>query len=220
MQEYLCPSEIIDFDNRIVCSFVEKATEKAHTPKDKVLALYLKVRDYILYDPYTDFKNQEVFKASYTIEQRRNFCIPKAIALVAGARYLGIPARLGFADVKNHLASDKLIELMKTNVFAFHGYAELFMNEKWVKATPTFNRHLCKMFRVRPLEFDGAEDSVFHEFSTDGEKHMEYLHDHGRFTEMPFDLMHKVMKEHYPHWYTDGIIDNVDELAKADEIYQ
>ena len=51
--------------------------------------------------------------------------------LAAAARVLGVPARLGFADVRNHLTSPRLREMMNTDVFAYHGYTELLIDGRW-----------------------------------------------------------------------------------------
>ena len=64
---------------------------------------------------------------------------------------------------------------MGTDLFVYHGYTDLCLDGKWVKATPAFNLALCTRFRVKPLEFDGRDDSIFHPFDEDDRRHMEYL---------------------------------------------
>ena len=123
--------------------------------------------------------------------------------MASAARVIGVPSRLGFADVKNHLATDKVLEKMKTDLFVFHGYTELFINNKWVKATPAFNKELCKKFNVKPLDFDGENDSVFQEYTESGDKYMDYLVDYGFFIDMPFELLIKSFKKAYPLWYSE-----------------
>ncbi|MFX5622752.1 transglutaminase, partial [Acinetobacter baumannii] len=83
----------------------------------------------------------------------------KAILLAACARHCRIPARIGLADVRNHLATPRLLEALRSEVVAMHGYTELYREGRWVKATPAFNRALCCAFDVAPLEFDGVADS-------------------------------------------------------------
>jgi len=96
-------------------------------------------------------------------------------------------ARPGYADVVNHMATPKMLEAMGTEVFAWHSYTELFLNNKWVKATPAFNKSMCDKFHLKPLDFDGETDSLFHEFDQNGNKHMEYLTDRGTFQDVPFE---------------------------------
>src|SRR5574341_322846 len=64
----------------------------------------------------------------------------------AVARVVGIPARVGYADVRNHLSTPKLRELVGGDLFVWHGYAELHLEGRWVKATPAFNLTLCERF--------------------------------------------------------------------------
>jgi len=126
------------------------------------------------------------------------FCIAKAVVLAAGARACGIPARLGFADVRNHLTTERLRSQMGTDVFAFHGFTELHLDGRWVKATPTFNQSLCDRFGVKPLQFDGQTDSVLHPFDSAGQRHMEYIRDRGTHIDVPIDEIRAVFAEHYP----------------------
>ncbi len=134
----------------------------------------------------------------------------KSILLSACARNLDIPARLGFADVKNHLNTKKLREAMGTDVFIYHGYAELFLEGKWVKATPAFNLDLCKNFNVKPLEFDGREDSIFHPLDQTGNKHMEYLKDRGTFADLPLPDIIEESKKWYPQFFENITLGKVE----------
>jgi len=116
----------------------------------------------------------------------------------AFARNRGIPTRLGYADVRNHLTSDKLREGMGTDLFVYHGYTELFLEGRWLKATPTFNRELCERFDVTALEFDGASDALMQEFDGRGRRHMEYVRYHGIFNDFPYEDMVAAWYEAYP----------------------
>lgn len=198
---YLSSTETIDADHAEVRRFAAEAAQGKSTPREKAVAIYYAVRDGIFYDPFIKVFSRDIFKASECLSARRSFCIPKAILLAAAARAEGIPSRLGFADVTNHLSSEKLRQEMGTDVFAFHGYTELYLDGKWVKATPAFNARLCRFYKIQPLEFDGVGDSIFHPFSADGKKHMEYLRDHGTFADMPFEKMIQTFKEYYPQWF-------------------
>lgn len=174
---------------------------KGATPLEKAVSLYYAVRDGIRYNPFLDFSKSSAFRASEVLAKGEGFCVGKAALLAACARAEGIPARVGLADVKNHLTTPRLMEKMGTDLFVYHGYAELFLEGKWVKATPAFNRALCEKFRVKPLEFDGREDSVFHEFDEDNRRHMEYLRDHGTFDDIPVERIQQAFREVYPSFY-------------------
>jgi len=201
---YLRPTWTIDSDHPEVIAYAHKITQGLTAPREKAVALYYAVRDLVMYDMVVENFNRAIFKASSCLHARRTFCIPKAVLLAACARVVGIPSRLGFADVTNHLATPKMLEMLGGDYFAFHGYTELFLDGKWVKATPAFNERLCRFFKIKPLDFDGRSDSVFHEFSADGKKHMEYLYDHGTFADMPYELMIATFRKHYPHWFAAG----------------
>ena len=168
------------------------------------MALYYAVRDEIRYNPFLDFSKDETFQASRCITAGEGFCIGKAALLAACARADGIPARVGFADVKNHLTTPALRERMGSDLFVYHGYAELLLEGKWVKATPAFNIELCRRFRVKPLEFDGRADSIFHPFDEEERRHMEYLRDRGCHADVPVAEIMQAFRETYPVLYKLG----------------
>ena len=147
--------------------------------------LYLAVRDGIRYDPYAPFHLPQHYQASQVIRRGKQFCIPKAVLLCALARVYGIPSRLGFANVKNHLATRQLLEYLGANLFVYHGFVELFLEGRWVKATPAFNRELCQRHRVAPLEFNGREDSLFQPYNAENQRCMEYVEFIGIYAEVP-----------------------------------
>ncbi len=194
---YLTPGEYADSDHPAVVEFAQRVVGNATATLQKAVSLYYAVRDDFLYDPYHFDTSKKGLKASHVIEVGRGFCVPKATLLVAAARAVGIPARLRFADVRNHLTSTRLFEMMGTDLFVFHGYVELWIHECWVKATPTFNRSLCEKAGIRPLDFDGQVDSVFHEFNVSGRRHMEYLRDRGTYFDLPRDELLVSWRENY-----------------------
>ncbi|WP_299976891.1 transglutaminase family protein [Desulfobacula sp.] len=203
MEEYLNPTYYIDSDHPKVVEFARQNSESGVSKTEKAIQLYYAVRDSIRYNPYSIEPLKESMKASSVLNKGYGYCVAKAVLLAACARSQQIPARLGFADVKNHLNTKRLEELMGTDVFVYHGYTELFLNNKWVKATPAFNLTLCNNFNVRPLEFDGTKDSIFHPFDKSGNKHMEYVKDHGTFADLPWDKALAEMIKCYPVYFED-----------------
>ena len=186
--EHLEPTAFIDSRHPAVAEFAAAAVGVAADPHERISRLFLAVRDGIRYDPYTATDDPDDYVASNVIGRTGAYCIPKSVVLVAGARSIGIPARLGFADVRNHLQSDRLRELMGgSDVFAYHGYAELHVDGEWRKATSAFNASLCSRFGVPPLEFDGTEDAMLHQFTGDGDRYMEYVRERGSYTDLPLD---------------------------------
>lgn len=198
MNNYLQATDFIDSDNSEVISFAQQAIGKTTDPKEQAIKLYYAVRDEFRYDPYRIQFTPNGLKASAVIKQGYGYCVSKAVLLAAAGRAVGIPTRLGFADVKNHLSSEKLKQVMQSDVFSWHGYTEFYLDNKWVKATPAFNKLLCDKTGIKPLEFDGENDSIFHEFDQAGNKHMEYLKDHGPFDDLPFDKIAEAYKKQYP----------------------
>ena len=151
------------------------------------------------YNAYTFETSNSSFSASYCLQQGESYCVPKAVLLGALCRLYNIPARLGLADVRNHLASPQFIEHLKSDVFVMHGYTDIFLQGKWVKATPAFDAGLCRLMNVKPLEFNGREDSIFHEFDNAGDRHMEYLAEHGHFADVPQQRILDAVALAYPH---------------------
>lgn len=190
IEEYLRPGTIIDSDSITVINYMRSILgSEALSLTEKAVRLYLHVRDDIRYDPYMPFFRPEHYRSGNVIKLGRGFCIPKAGLLCAVARAAGIPARVGFATVRNHLITKQLLEYLGCDLFSFHGYTELWLNEKWVRATPAFNAELCIMHKVPPLDFDGINDSIFHAFNSSNARYMEYIAYHGEFHDIPVDLI-------------------------------
>ncbi|MCU0591832.1 MAG: transglutaminase-like domain-containing protein [Desulfobacterales bacterium] len=196
---YLAPTAIIDSDHPSVQAHA-RAVAGADGSRDPVAAavrLYYDVRDGIWYDPYLPFYKSEHFRASTVLAKGRAFCIGKAGLLCALGRAIGIPSRLGFADVRNHLTTPQFLEYLGSDVFVFHGYTEFLLDGRWVKATPAFNAELCRRHRVAPLEFNGRDDSIFQSFNEDRCQFMEYVADHGVFADIPHERILTAMQATY-----------------------
>jgi transglutaminase-like putative cysteine protease len=188
LREYLAPTKIIDSDNRNIIDYAMRAIKDLDDdPIAKAVKLYYAVRDPIWYNPYLPFYRPEHYRASNVLSKGQAFCVGKASLLCALGRASKIPARVGFANVRNHLATKQLLEYLGSDLFVHHGFVEFFLKGKWVKATPAFNLELCKRHKVIPLEFDGHEDSIFHPFNTEKKQFMEYLTDHGSYADIPVD---------------------------------
>ena len=200
---YLAPTPVIDSDHPAVRAFAEARSAGATSAKARAVQLYYAVRDEIRYDPYGPAVEVESLRASATLDAGRGWCVSKAVLLAAACRALRIPARLGFADVRNHLSTARMREHMKTDIFYWHGYTSIQWGgegdeARWVKATPAFNVELCEKFGFLPLEFDGESDSLYHAFDREGRRHMEYVHERGEFADVPLDEMKATFVEKYP----------------------
>jgi transglutaminase-like putative cysteine protease len=200
--QHLAPTAFIDAEAPSVRAFAARAVADGATERERVSRLFTAVRDEIRYDPYRLSYEPADYVASNVISCGVAYCIPKAVVFTAAARSLGIPARLGFSDVKNHLQSPKLAERMGTDVFVFHGYSELYLQGAWRKATPAFNVELCARFGVPPLSFDGSADALLHPFAADGSAYMEYVRDRGVYADLPLELILEVFAAAYPRFGT------------------
>jgi len=185
-RDYLAPTAMIDSDHPKV---VQKAREETAgcegSPEASAVRLYLWVRDRIWYDPYSPFHLPEHYRASNVMARGRGYCVGKAVLLCALGRAVGIPSRLGFATVRNHLATRQLIEFLGSDLFVYHGFTEFHLEGRWVKATPAFNIELCRKHRVEPLAFDGRSDAIFHAYNRENRQFMEYLAFNGSFPDVP-----------------------------------
>lgn len=216
LRAYLRPTYYLDADDPKVRGLAETSVGSAADPVERAVSLYYAVRDGFRYDPYSiDLTSPEGLRASTVIARGRGFCVAKAGLLTAAARAVEIPARLGFADVRNHLATEGLRRMMGTDIFYYHGYTELYLEGKWVKATPAFNVELCSKFGVLPLEFDGRADSIFHPFDRNNRRHMEYIKDRGSRTDMPFEEIRDAMLRYYPNLSSGPV--SGDFIAEAEE---
>lgn len=185
---FLEVTDYLDWDQPTVQEFTKRAVGDATDPIDIASNIFVAVRDGIWYDPYSMPSRKSEFRASVIASTTRGYCVPKAVLLTAAARAAGVPARIGFADVRNHLQTDTLRSKMNgSDLFLWHGYTEMLIGDRWVKATPAFNSELCERFGVKPLEFDGVHDALLHPFSGDGSQYMEYVNDHGWYADLPIE---------------------------------
>lgn len=185
MRKYLEPTFIIDSDNEFVQKTAHDITSNSQNNREKAVNLFYLVRDQIAYNLHVNRHLPEHFLANATLRRGQGFCIQKAVVLVALSRALDIPGRLGFAVIRNHLMPEKLASFLASNEIPDHGFAELYLEGKWVKATPAFDLTTCHEHRILPVDFDGVNDAIFHRLNQDGALHIEYVKDHGRYSDLP-----------------------------------
>ena len=211
----LRPGTFINSDHPTIQARLASVLEPGADSLTNALALYYHVRDSLRYNPYSLGTSPQDYLASTTLAAGEGWCVTKALVLAALCRAAGIPARVGYADVRNHLSTERLRASMQTDIFYFHGYTSIYLNERWVKATPAFNIE-CEKFGLRPLEFNGVEDSLYHEFDLAGNRHMEYLNDRGEYSDLPFDELMRVMQKYYPAVMASATATTPTSLTAAD----
>ena len=203
----LAPTPYVDSDaieiRELVARHLPDAAALSST--ERAIRLFDAVRDQIRYNPFNVGTTADEYRASYIAKQPSNYCVPKAILLTAALRAAGIPAAVGFADVRNHLNSPKLAELMGTDLFIYHGYVALWLDGRQLKVTPAFNTEMCERFGVKQLVFDGQSDALFHEFDVNSQRHMEYVNDRGCFADPPIDKLLRDFHVTYPKLWQSSI---------------
>ncbi|GAA2659054.1 MULTISPECIES: transglutaminase family protein [Actinosynnema] len=202
-ERLLAATEFLDHDHEAVRALVAKALPdpESMTPAERAIALYYAVRDGIHYEVYGADLSRDGLRASSTITRGTGFCVHKSIVYAAAVRAVGVPSRIYYGDVRNHLASPKLEELMGGNIFTYHSLTTVHLGGRWVRATPVFNKMLCALYRIKPLDFDGVTDSMYHPFDEDGRRHMEFVRSHGEFDDVPYERVVGGIREAHPRLF-------------------
>lgn len=186
MHRYLRSTEIIDSDHPVIREKGEELSGHLQTPTEKAIALFYFVRDLITYNPFMPRFLPEHFRASNTLARKEGFCIQKATLLVALVRAVEIPARLRFAVLRNHLLPEKLARLLIGKDLTDHGFAELYLDGRWIRANASFDIGTCRDYII-PVEFDGQTDALFHPMTRDGRQHIEYMLFRDSYDDVPIE---------------------------------
>ncbi len=200
---YLKPTSYIDWDRAEVKDKGRELTETCKNDKEKAKAIFYFVRDGVRYQVEEDPPRPEYYKASSTLDRGYGFCIPKAILMAALSRAVDIPSRLHFADLRNHQVPPDLMEKLETDMFIYHSYTEIYLNERWIKAAPIFNIELCEKFGFLPVEFSGKGDAMLHPRDKEGRLHFDYVRDHGTYPDFPHQEVMEAFRKAYPSWIED-----------------
>jgi transglutaminase-like putative cysteine protease len=196
----LCAAtEFLDHRSPAVREFLAQAV-RDHARPQRALAveLYYAVRDGIPYEIYGADLSRRGMRASGVLARGRGLCIHKSTLYAACARALGIPSRLVFVDVRNHVASERLKRLLGGDVVRYHAMASVRLDGRWVKATPVFDARLCGLYRIAPLDFDGETDSVLQPSDESGRSSLEVVHEHGQFDDLPYETLLAGMRRAHP----------------------
>ncbi|GAA3521935.1 transglutaminase family protein [Aquimarina addita] len=197
--DYLRTTYYFDYQSKEIQELVSMYQTDSLSDKEKAKQLYIRVRDSWRYDPYNFNLRKESFKASVIARKSKGHCVEKSILLIACFRALGIPARLHLGKVKNHIGVERLTEKFGTNELTPHGMVNVYLENTWLKLSPAFNKSMCRICNVSPLEFDGENDSYLQAFNDEGKIFMEYLDDYGHFEDVPLAFMIENIRKHYPH---------------------
>lgn len=198
---FLAPAEYVDSEHPSIQNMATQVTGGARDAAARAGCIY----DFVREVPYLgeDFEDLETYRASSVLARGRGYCVSKASLFAALARAAGLPAKVAFADVRNHLASPQLLEAMGTDTFAWHGYAEVLVDGRWLAVSPTFDSETCRRAGVPPLEFDGRHDALLQRF--DGGGAMDYVVRHGAHHDVPARFLAREMVRLYPFAAAGGL---------------
>lgn len=196
--EFLKETSFFNYSHASIQEIIKPYPSSKLNKTDIAIQLYYKIRDEWRYNPYRISFVKEHYQSSFIAKKSDGHCIEKSILLISCLRALDIPARLHLAKVKNHIGVEKFIEKFGNDEITPHGMVDIYLNNKWVKVSPAFNKDLCDKLNVHALDFDGKNDSLFHEFDKAGNTFMLYLEDYGSFADVPLDFIANNFKENYP----------------------
>ncbi|MAD96571.1 MAG: transglutaminase [Flavobacteriaceae bacterium] len=196
--DYSKSTFFFDTQSKEIQDIIADYQSNSLSKKEITIGLYNFVRDHWRYNPFKISFVKENYKASEIAKRDQGNCIEKSIILITCLRALGIPARLHLGKVKNHIAVESLTKKLGTNELTPHGMVNVFLDGKWLKMSPAFNKELCERFQVEPLEFDGENNSFLQQYNSHGDEFMEYIEDYGFFEDVPIDFMIQNLKDNYP----------------------
>ena len=212
MNKYLTPTVTLDSDSPLIREKVEELTWGVEEPVEKAKKLFYFVRDEIKYDMFVDVLGFDEYRASNTLNRGRGFCVQKAVLLCTLGRAAGIPSRLHFVDIINHRAPEYVTESLGVDHFPYHAYVEFYLNNSWVKATPTFDQVICDQHDLFPVEFDGVHHALLPEQDRKGRPHIEYIKDHGEFADLPYQQI----IDTFNRVYGEGAIERWQEACREE----
>lgn len=170
------PTPVLDHGSAAIAAFVAEAGPAGEDLAQRCRGLFYAVRDGIDYEVFDTGLADADLTGSAVLAAGRGFCLHKSILYATAVRRLGVPSRLVSALVRNHPSSPDLRALVGGEVF-LHWYTEIRLRGRWIKVTPVFNRLLCRMYGITPLDFDGVHDAVFQPFDSEGREHLQVLGD-------------------------------------------
>lgn len=200
MDHFASSSAIFDHLHPTVQDFVARAIgPDTLSDKDKAVRIYYAVRDDIFYEVFGTDISGDGLAASSIITSKRGFCLHKSICFVAACRAAGLAARLLVDKVKNHVTTQELSALVGGQEF-LHWFAEVRVDNVWLKVSPTFNKQMCQLFGMRALDFDGQSHSINQHYGA--EVFMEYMGEPASFADPSHEELLEYIEAHHPRMIT------------------
>jgi hypothetical protein len=206
-EKYLQASDFFDYNKSRVKNKALEITKNRELKLDKIKALFYWVRDEIKYNMMSYVPEIKAnFKASVTLRRGYGFCVSKAILLSTFARAVKIPARIHLADIINHKISQKVIDFMGTSVMYYHGYSEIFLDDRWLKLAPVFDKDTAQKAGFLPLvDFDENNNAMFSKYDNEGHLFVEYVKDHGAYDFLPLEEIKEEFQKQYGSLFDSGL---------------
>ena len=201
---YLQATPYIESEHPLIREKAGEITRGLDSNVDKAVKLFNYVRDECHYNMYATTGDIEAYRASAILAKGQGWCVQKAVLLAALCRAVGIPCGLLLVTIRNHKSPPEALELMQTNVFFPHMYNCIFLNGKWLKAAPTFDREICERTGVPVVNFDGLTDAILPGEDLQGKPYIEYLEDYGVYPDLPWEFIlensYRIYGDLTRHW--------------------
>jgi hypothetical protein len=198
----LAATEFLDHDAPALRDYLAcTLPDRGRAPRELAVDLYYAIRDGIDYEIYGAEFSRPALRASAIAQASSGLCIHKSTLFAACARALGIPSRLAFVDVRNHVASARLKRYRGGDLVRYHCYARIERDGRWVSATPVFSARLCGLYRMAPLEFDGVADATLQPSDRHGRSQMEFVRSHGTFDDLPYEQVVRGLRAAHPNLF-------------------
>ena len=204
LEQFLMPAPGIQCEHPEVFKLARDIARGSANDVEAARRLFNFARDQVRYSVRVPFWELDEFLALNTLARGCGFCVQKAALLAALARAIGIPARLGFADIQNHQVRGPLAELTPEGIIRYHCFTEWFVGGRWLKATPSFDRGLSQELGWRLVEFDPQADALLPATDLEGKPHISYLRYHGWRLGVPLDEFMAVTRGHYGSDIVEG----------------
>lgn len=189
LEFFLEPAEGIQCAHPEVLALARQVARGSHNDVEAAGRLFEYVRDTVRYSVQVPYAPMEQYLALNTLQRGWGYCVQKSAVLVALARALGIPARLGLADIENHILPPAMVHMLGSNIIYYHCFAEWWIGGQWLKATPSFDRQLCTERGWRLVEFVPGANLMLPETDLAGNPHVSYIRYHGWRQGVPLEEM-------------------------------
>ncbi len=157
--------------------------------RDKAIILFNFVRDEIDYKIPDHLLSGDFITASKLLRRGKGNCLQKSLILSALGRAAGIPTRLHFVDIINHIAPPNFVKMWGKKL-NWHCYMEFFIENEWIAANPDYPTTLCAAKGYPVVQFDGIHNAMLPALDLNDHMFIEYTQDHGWFADLPRLQMH------------------------------